>query len=119
MTRGDLIVIAAVAAAALLAVPITGLALSHDAATVQFTGPAGATTVSLDEPGRYEVDGAQGSVVFEVADGRVRAVCAECPDLICVESGAAAPGRPIVCAPNRVAATIGSRSAGDLDAVSR
>jgi hypothetical protein len=112
-------VVVAVVLLALLAVPMSGIALSHDGDSVLLSGPAGATKVSLDEPGRYEVVGSHGAVVFEVSDEGVRAVAAECPDGVCVRSGYARPGRPIVCAPNGVAATLSSGMNGDVDAVSR
>lgn len=119
MTRGDLIVICSVAALALLALPVSGIALSSGSDVVALTGPMGTTHVPLDEPGHYRVEGSEGSVEFEVRDGRVRAISAQCSDQICVRSGAAAPGRPIVCAPNRVAATVRSTSKGELDAITR
>lgn len=119
MTRGDRLVMCAVAALALLAVPVSGLALSHAVDGVILSGPGGTTHVSLDEPGRYEVVGSRGVVTFEVSKGSVRAVSADCPDGVCVRSGAVRPGRPVVCAPNGVSAMTSSAVGGGIDAVSR
>ncbi len=119
MTRGDLLIVIAVAGFALLAVPVAGVALVQPAEGAVFSSPAGETRVALDAPGRYQVAGARGTVTFEVAEGQVRAIAAECPDGLCVNSGVARPGRPIVCAPNGVSAALTGGGAGELDAVSR
>jgi hypothetical protein len=119
MTRGDVMVVVAVVAVALLSVPSAGAMLSPAGGAVVLCGPGGSTTVDLASPGTYVVEGRSGRVEFRVANGEVSAISAECPDHLCVSMGAAAPGRPVVCAPNGVSASIVSGRGEGLDAVSR
>ena len=70
--------------------------------------------------GTYRVQGRIGEVVFEVRDGEVRCVSADCPDHVCVRSGTVRAGAPVVCAPNGVVAEFtGVSEGGAVDAVSR
>jgi hypothetical protein len=119
VTRGDWLVVVTVIAAALLLAPTASAIVAPDGGSVVLRGPEGVTTVSIEESGRYVVSGHRGDVVFELERGLVRAVSAQCPDQICVHSGAVAPGRPVVCAPNGVSATLLLRRGEGLDAVSR
>jgi hypothetical protein len=119
VTRGDTVVLIAVVALALLTAPTAGALLAPAGGTAVVRGPGGVTTVDLSSPGRYVVSGHTGSVVFEVVEGMIAATSAECPDHLCVHMGAAAPGRPVVCAPNGVSATLVSGAGEGLDAVSR
>ncbi len=119
MTRCDVLLLAALAAVALLMFPISSAVTSSGVSSAVIHSPSGTSGVSLDEPGRYEIAGAQGVVILEVENGRIRAVSAECPDHICVKSGFASPGRPIVCAPNGVSVTVTGIRGEGLDAVSR
>lgn len=52
------------------------------------------TTITIDEDGRHNV--------ITVKDAKVWMSEANCPDQICVHQGAAYPGGPIACLPNRV-----------------
>jgi hypothetical protein len=119
MTRGDVLVVIAIVAVALLSVPSAGAMLAPAGGAAVLHGPGGSTTVDLSSPGTYVVEGRSGQVEFRVADGEVFATSAECPDHLCVGMGAAAPGRPVVCAPNGVSASIVSGRGEGLDAVSR
>lgn len=118
MTRGDLGIVAAivvllVGSLLLAATP----AFSTSDAVLQ--GPAGVTRVSLEKDASYVVQGEMGPVTFSVEQGVMRCVDSSCPDHLCVQSGALAPGRPIVCAPNGVIARLATIGRGELDAVSR
>jgi len=119
VTRGDWLVVVTVIAAALLLAPQAGAIVAPYGGSVVLRGPEGVTTVTVMQSGRYVVPGRRGDVVFAVEEGLVSAVSAECPDQICVHSGAAAPGRPIICAPSGVSATMLPGRAEGLDAVSR
>lgn len=119
MTRGDILVLIAVVAVALLAAPSAIALLAPGGETAVLRGPEGVTAVDLSEPGRYVVPGRIGRVVFEVNDGVIFAAAADCPDRLCVHMGSAGPGRPVVCAPNGVSATLEGATSEDLDAVSR
>lgn len=119
MTRGDWLVVVTVIAAALLLAPTASAIVAPDGGSVVLRGPEGVTIVSVEESGRYVVTGHRGDVAFELEQGLIRAVFAECPDQVCLHSGAAAPGRPIICAPNGVSATLLLGPGEGLDAVSR
>lgn len=118
MTRGDAGIIGAVLAllvGSLLVAAAPNVSASH----AVLRGPQGVTRISLEHDAVYVVEGDVGRVVFEVSDSTLRCVKSDCSDHVCVNSGACAPGRPIVCAPNRVVATIEGAREGGLDAVSR
>lgn len=118
MTRGDKVLIALVTLAVVASVPVSAGALSGAGSGAKVVAPGGETALDLRLDGRYSVQGRTGTLVLEVADGAVRCVDADCPDGVCLRSGAARPGKPIVCAPNGVSVTV-SRRGGGLDAVSR
>lgn len=51
----------------------------------------------------FTVEGPAGSNTVEVERGRIRILCADCPDQICVQQGWLSGGAvPIVCLPNRL-----------------
>lgn len=122
MTRGDRILILVVACVTLFSIPFvsmasTALAGKADRAVVD--APGGRTTLDLSRDARYEIQGHQGVLCLSVVAGEVRAVDADCPDRVCVRSGVARPGRPIVCAPNGVSVSLSGSSRDGVDAVSR
>lgn len=119
MTRGDRIIIATVLAAALLMAPQAGALLAPEVGSVVLRGPRGATEVDPSVSGRYVVEGRVGDVVFEISDGALRAVASDCPDQVCVHTGTAAAGRPVICAPNGVSAAVVFSREEELDAISR
>ncbi len=119
MTRGDHAIVALVVALALVVVPVTIGASVRSPAEAVLTGPAGSNSVPLDVPATYAVEGRGGVVTVRVADGRAWIAHAECPDGLCVRFGAAAPGRPVVCAPNGVAVSVQAGERGALDARTR
>jgi len=119
LTRGDILLLTAVVVLALLAFSLSNAVAGSGATEAIIHSPTGTTSVSLDETRRYEIEGAHGVVVLEVSDGHIRAVRADCPDHLCVKSGIAVPGRPIVCAPNGVSVTVYGSGGEELDAVSR
>jgi hypothetical protein len=55
--------------------------------------------------GRIVIPGALGPMVFQLRDGRLSVVEASCRHALCRKMGARASGR-ILCAPNRVVATL-------------
>lgn len=116
MTRADRILIAVLACAALLSWPIVASAgVASNEAVIE--APAGRTTIALADDAVYEVAGALGTVVVEVADGSVRVVGSDCPDQICVRTGAvSAPGSVIACVPNGVVVRVGGGGRDGLDA---
>ena len=119
MKRADLLVVCAVLGLALASGVVVAVAAPGAEAVAVITGPTGVTTVPLDEPATLRIRGTQGEMLLVVADGHVRCVSSDCPDGICVATGEAAPGRPIVCVPNEVCVRVDSSEAGVLDAVSR
>jgi hypothetical protein len=122
VTRADRILIVLVAALAIVSVPIVSVAsaaLAGTARTASVQAPGGRTVLDLAKDATYEIRGRRGLVCLEVSGGQVRATEADCPDHVCVRSGAARPGRPIVCAPNGVSVTISGAEEGGIDAISR
>ena len=122
MTRADRILIAVVAVVALMSMPLVSsasnaLAGRADVAVVQ--APGGRTVIELSRDASYAVEGRQGVLHLDVAAGEIRVVSADCPDQVCVASGVARPGKPIVCAPNGVSVSLSGSSEGEVDAVSR
>lgn len=118
MTRGDLGIIGAVVALVIGSLLLAAAPLSSTSEVV-IEGPYGVTHLSLAQDARYVVQGELGEVTFTVEDGVMRCVASPCPDQLCVHAGSLAPGRPIVCAPNRVIARFAGSARGELDAVSR
>jgi hypothetical protein len=119
VTRGDRLLIAFIALAVVASVPISASALVHRGNVAEVRGPAGSSTLDLRDDGLYTIQGRGGAVVLQVADGSVRCIQADCPDGVCIHSGAARPGRPIVCAPNGVTVSVSTAQQGGVDAVSR
>ena len=76
--------------------------------------------LSANQPRKtYTVRGIHGPSTIEVEKGRVRMLASTCRDKICVGIGwVDAPGKNIVCLPNRVVVTItGERKPGRVDTV--
>lgn len=121
MTRGDRILLVALAVAALLFTPVALAVAGGSAAnTATITGPAGTSTISLDEPQRLVVEGLQSDVVVVVSDGLVRVAESGCPDQTCVRCGSTGvPGAVIVCIPNGVSVTIGGDDSAAPDVIVR
>jgi hypothetical protein len=109
VTRGDRIVVAAVAVLALASWPLAALAGASGRADIAVvTGPKGVTELRLDAAGRYAVDGLRGTVELVVEGGTVRVAGSSCPDRLCVHQGRTrTPGSAIVCVPNGVTVRIG------------
>jgi hypothetical protein len=116
MTRADRILIAVLACAALLAWPwVASAGVASGEAVIE--APAGRTTIALADDAIYQVAGARGTVVVEVADGSVRVLESDCPDQVCVRTGAvSAPGSVIACVPNGVVVRVGGGGSDGLDA---
>jgi len=108
-----------VVCAALLSVPLVSVASSAQSDTAVVTGPEGRTVLDLSRDRRYEIQGRAGQLELRVAGGAVACVAATCPDHVCVKSGTARPGRPIVCAPNGVSVSLSGSREGAFDALSR
>ena len=119
MTRADRILVAVLALAIVLSLPLVSIASSHTPSDAVVKAPEGRTVLDLSKDGVFEIQGRQGVVRLSVSRGQVSALSADCPDQICVRSGAARPGRPIVCAPNGVSVTLSGSQEGGVDAVSR
>lgn len=69
--------------------------------------------LSLETDGVFKVEGAE----FEVKDGRIRLVNADCPDKLCEKTGfIGAPGQSIICVPKKITVQISGESA-DFDAI--
>lgn len=119
MTRGDRVIIALVACIAIVSIPLVTMASSGPSASAVVQAPGGRTVLDLNRDAEYEIEGRHGVVCLEVRAGGVSAVEAQCPDQVCVRSGAVRAGRPVVCAPNGVSVMLSSSDGSGFDAVSR
>lgn len=116
MTRGDRLLIVALAVACLLAWPIAAAARTSGE-SVEVSGPAGVTVVSLSEDRVLRVTGRTGELTVVVERGAVRVLEADCPDHVCVKTGAiSASGSVVACVPNGVVIRVGGGDGDGLDA---
>lgn len=111
MTGGDRMVIAVVAALAIAAWPLAGMAAGGDSAVAVITGPNATYRVPLDTPRTLELTGLESAVTVVVEGGSVRVTESGCRDHLCVQRGAVgSAGDAIVCAPNGITVRIGGRA---------
>jgi len=91
-----------------------------EGAAVRITGDDFEHVASFGSDERVEVEGPLGVTVVELSGGTARVVSSPCPHRLCVKMGAvSAPGRSVVCVPNRVAATVVGDGPASTDAVTR
>ena len=124
LTQGDMRLLLFLVLATALAFPMASMAGGRSDGSATITGPQGKTTVSLDAPAQYVIEGREGEVVFEIADDTLFCIESSCEEQICVRQHEVRQGRPVVCAPNGVTALLAmgdesSTEEGGLDAVSR
>ena len=73
-------------------------------------------TVPLSESCEFTVETERGSNTIRVADGSIAVISADCPDKVCVHSGAVSSGAvPIICLPHRLEIRVVSEN-NDIDA---
>lgn len=76
--------------------------------------------LSLDEDGSFPIEAGGGSNLLVIEGGAARMEEADCPDLLCVKTGAIRyAGESIVCLPHRVVVTVEQGPDGGFDAASR
>ncbi|MDA3935937.1 MAG: NusG domain II-containing protein [Actinomycetota bacterium] len=119
LTRGDVGLLVILVIATLTAVPAMNIAAGYSDGTAIISSPSGTTTVDLDEPATYVIEGRTGVVTFRVSDEGLRCIDSDCADHICVRTGLVSVGHPVVCAPQGVTAMLSAGRSGDVDAVSR
>ncbi len=120
LTRSDIGLIVFLVIATLTAFPAAKLAAGSTDGTAVVTGPGGSTTVSLDTPSTLVIEGREGDITFQVGDdGSLKCLESSCSEQICVRTGMVSAGRPVVCAPNGVAAMLSAGKGESLDAISR
>ncbi len=73
-------------------------------------------TVPLSESCEFTIETGRGFNTIQVADGSIAVISADCPDKVCVHSGAVSSGAvPIICLPHRLEIRVVSAKA-DFDA---
>ena len=73
-------------------------------------------SVRLDSDTEFAVESSYGSNTIRVKDGRIAVISADCPDKVCVSSGAISGGAvPIICLPHRLEIRIVSGADDDID----
>ena len=86
-------------------------------ATVYVDGEA-VRTVSLDEPGEYEIETKYGTNAVCVRNGGVCVTDADCPDKLCVKMGLRSDDLvPIACLPHHLVIRIDGGSENEVDAI--
>ena len=92
-----------------------------EGAAVRITGDGGfEQLVPLGSDVTVEIAGPLGATVVAVTDGEARVLSSPCPHELCVKMGAVrAPGRAVVCVPNRVVVTVVGDGPTRTDAVTR
>lgn len=115
MTHGDRLLIAVLAAVSLLTWPLAAVARG-EARQLAISSPEGSTSVPVLEDQTVRVQGRSGEMVVQIEHGSVRVLEADCPDGICVSTGAvSAPGEVVACVPNGVVLRV-EGSGDELDA---
>lgn len=116
MTRADRLLVVALAVLALIAWPLVAAA-AGSGQRVTISGPAGESVVALSEPGTLLVEGRAGTVCVVIEGETVRVTEADCPDQVCVKTGAiSSAGAVIACVPNGVVVQVEGGGDGGLDA---
>ena len=73
-------------------------------------------TVPLSEEAEFTVDCGDGYNTVTVSDGAISVTAADCPDKVCVKTGAiSGGGAPIICLPHRLEIVVVNGSS-DVDA---
>ena len=74
-------------------------------------------TVTLSQNAEFTVSSEYGSNTIRVSDGTIAVVDADCPDKVCISSGAVSGGLvPIICLPHRMEIRIISTDEENIDA---
>lgn len=64
-------------------------------------------TISLNQPGRHEIEGKIGTNVLVIENGKAHMDEASCPDGICMGMGEIdSAGQSIICLPNEIVVTV-------------
>ncbi len=97
-----LILAAAAAGCIVTFIVMKNVPVSDPCAEIRLNGEV-IRRVSLAEDCEFTVDCGNGSNTIKVADGAVSVVAADCPDKVCVSTGALSGGVvPIICLPHRL-----------------
>ena len=92
-----------------------GIEASAPAAEIYLDGKL-YKTISLYENTEFTVHSEYGSNKIRVANGAIAVIEADCPDKVCISSGAVSSGIvPIICLPHRLEIRIISTEADDID----
>ncbi len=94
---------------------LRGVNISNPVAEIYLDGSL-YRTLSLSEDTELIVESSYGSNTITVSDGAVSVTAADCPDKVCVASGAICGGAvPIICLPHRLEVRIVSAERSDID----
>lgn len=116
MTRSDRLLILALAVLALVTWPLVAVA-GGSGVRVEISGPSGTSSVPLSEDRTLLVRGQRGGVSVVIEDGSVHVQEADCPDRVCVDTGAVkAAGAMIACVPNGVVVRVRGGEPDGFDA---
>lgn len=113
--RGIIIASAALALAAAAGIVIflamRSAEISNPVAEIRQDGEV-IKTVSLSEDTTFTIDSEYGSNTIQVSGGAISVIEADCPDKVCVNTGAISGGYvPIICLPHHLEIVIASSGA--------
>ena len=107
MKKNDILLLCAVLAAAMVIFSVCLLIVGNDGeyAVISVDGEQYAR-LPLDEDTQILVRTEYGENLVSVKDGKVYVSEADCPDKVCVSTGAATEMRSIVCLPHKLTVTV-------------
>lgn len=92
------------------------LAVENPVAEIRLNGEV-IRRISLSEDTAFTVETESGWNKIEVSGGAVKVTDADCPDRVCIRSGAISGGAvPIICLPHRLEIVIVSGDSAEFDA---
>jgi hypothetical protein len=118
MTKGDKTLLIAALALGFASLGISRLARPIGSEIVVQVNGKIVARMNLSQNQQMEITGARGAMLIQVAQGRVRVVSSNCPEKICVKTGAIhRAGDTIVCVPNRVVIRITGSGQANLNLI--
>ena len=113
LSRREAIIIGSIALLALLGILLPKLFQKGDVYAVVECGEVHCE-IPLNKNCTHTIEGVSG--VFEVKDGRIRLIQAECTDKICEKTGfIGTAGQSIICVPQKITVTIKSSDSNTAD----
>lgn len=117
--RKELFLFVLIALAALLWVGLQALGAGQGETLLVMRNEETLCSLPLSEDGSWDIPGADGGYNrIEIRDGKASVTAADCPDLVCVQTGAVSKeGQSIICAPHKLVLQIAGMKEEGVDAI--